>query len=60
MYTIVEVLIERDGMTKEEATEYMDQLRQSVIEGEDPEEILEELGLEPDYIMDLIDIYDFA
>lgn len=52
---IEEVLINRDGMTPEEAYQCLQELRGMIHEGEDPEEVLSsELGLEPDYIFDLI------
>ncbi len=37
-----------------EAKEIIKEMRQRVYEGEDPEEILYEIGLEPDYVFDLI------
>lgn len=54
MTTIEKILIKQDGMTATEAHETLEELRQCVVEGEDPEELLHELGLEPDYIFDLI------
>ena len=55
MNAIVKVLMERDGYTFEEAKEMVEDARQRVFEGENPEEILEyDFGLEPDYIFDLI------
>jgi TPP-dependent pyruvate/acetoin dehydrogenase alpha subunit len=54
-YSIKQVLIERDGMSPEEANELIQEARERVEEGEDPEEILyEDFGLEPDYIFDLL------
>jgi hypothetical protein len=53
--SIVEVLMSRDGMTRDEATYVLAELRGLVADGEDPEALLaDELGLEPDYIDDLI------
>ncbi len=53
--TLKEVLIRRDNMTAEDADEMIAEARERVFDGEDPEEILlEEFGLEPDYIFDLI------
>jgi hypothetical protein len=55
MTQLEKILINRDGMTANEASEYVSELRSRVFEGENPEEILfDELGLEPDYIFDLI------
>lgn len=57
MKSLKETIIERDGLTPEEADEQINDAIQRVIEGEDPEEILyEEFGLEPDYIFDLLPI----
>lgn len=53
--TLKEVLIRRDNMTTEAADEMIAEARERVFEGEDPEEILmEDFGLEPDYIFDLL------
>lgn len=55
METITQILMRRDGMSREDARELIQELRQRVLEGEDPEELLhDELGLEPDYIWELI------
>ena len=51
---IIDVLIERDNMSKQEAVEYFRNMRERIFEGEDPTELLREIGLEPDYILDLI------
>ena len=42
------------GYTKAEARAEMADMRQRIAEGEDPEEVLYEMGLEPDYVMDLL------
>lgn len=58
---IVTVLMERDGLTETEAKAQLEDLRQRIREGEDPEELLhEELGLEPDYFFDLIEGIDLV
>jgi hypothetical protein len=45
----------RDGMSEEEATELVKECREMIYEGEDSTEVLQyELGLEPDYIFDII------
>lgn len=55
MESLMQVLIRRDQMTQEEALEAIQDARDRVMEGEDPEEILhEEFGLEPDYVFDII------
>jgi hypothetical protein len=54
-YSIVAVLMERDGLSRDEAQEWIDDVREAVAAGADPEELLHyEFGLEPDYIFDLI------
>ena len=54
METVKQILIERDGNTKYEAGNLIDEMRQRVNDGENPEDILFEIGLEPDYIFDII------
>lgn len=39
---------------RDEAEEMVQQMREDVLEGADPEELLYEIGLEPDYVMDLL------
>jgi len=51
--TIV-IVLAREGYSKAEALEWIEEARQAVREGTDPEEILYEIGLEPDYIWALI------
>ena len=53
---LVRVLLERDGLSVDEAREMVEEARERVLEGEDPEEVLaEEFGLEPDYVFDLLE-----
>ena len=57
---LVNILMTRDGLSKEEATEIVDTIKERVFEyGEDPEELLlDELGLEPDHVLELVhDLY---
>ena len=55
MTTIERTLIQRDGYSRAEAREALQEARERVTNGENPEEILyEEFGLEPDFIFDLI------
>ena len=55
MSPIVDILMRRDGLSKEDAEEALFDARCRVEDGEDPEEVLlEEFGLEPDYIFELI------
>ena len=53
--SILEVLMRRDGLSKEEAQERIDEAKQMVADGDDPEEVVHyEFGLEPDYIWDIM------
>jgi hypothetical protein len=52
--SILSILVRRDGMDKQEARDFINEMRERVMEGEDPEEVLYEIGLEPDYIWELI------
>jgi hypothetical protein len=54
-YSILEVLMIRDDMSREEAQEWIDEVREEVAAGADPLEMLHyEFGLEPDYVFDLL------
>lgn len=56
--TLKEILIKRDGMTAQEADDAINEARELVLAGEDPEEVLEsEFGLEPDYVFELLDMF---
>lgn len=58
MNVVVELLMKRDGITEEEAREMIVETREEMLE--DPyvaDEILaDNLGIEPDYIMDILDL----
>lgn len=47
-------LMERDELTSDEADELIKELKDLVNDGEDPEEVLFDVGLEPDYILELL------
>lgn len=53
--SLQQIFMRRDGMTQQEATDLIEDMRQEVLTGRDPEEVLYDEGLEPDYIFDLID-----
>lgn len=54
--SLKEVLMRRDGLTEEEAEEQIEEARQAVMDGDDPEEVLADwFGLEPDYVFDLLE-----
>lgn len=55
-YSILKVLMERDGMDKAEAEDWINDVRSEVAHGADPEEMCHsEFGLEPDYIWELLE-----
>lgn len=55
MQSLQSVLMRRDDMTAQEAHDTIAHLRKRVMDGENPEELLhDELGLEPDYIFDIL------
>ena len=51
---LARIFITRDHMSQGDAAAKVEGMRSRVWEGEDPEDLLWEEGLEPDYIMDLI------
>ena len=52
--TLVEALMNQD-YTKEEALDEILHMRDRVLNyGEDPDEVLYEYGLEPDYVMEIL------
>lgn len=53
--TLKQALI-NTGMSLEDIQESIDQMVNDVLSGSDPEEVLEEYGLEPDYVIDLIEL----
>lgn len=54
MSELVEVLMAREGITLQEAEKIRLDMLQRVWSGEDPEEVLYEHGLEPDYVFDIL------
>jgi hypothetical protein len=55
--SIIPVIMRRDGLTLEEANEQLEEAREAVAAGMDPEEACSYFfGLEPDYMYDLIDL----
>ena len=51
---LAHIFMTRDHMSRSEAAAKVEEMRSLVWEGEDPEDLLWEEGLEPDHIMDLI------
>jgi len=62
MEKIIKILMERDDLTEEDAREQVEDTRQEMYEAidagclEDVEDILAGLGLEMDYIFDILDM----
>jgi len=55
MNQIIMVLMDRDGFTYDEAMDALQDARQAVLEGDDPEQVLyEHFELEPDYVHELL------
>lgn len=57
MGKITQILMERDGMTRDEANDLLRETTEMLLSSDpwDADEIMADmLGLEPDYIMDLI------
>ncbi len=52
---LLNALMSSQDLTKEEATQIIKEMRIRTFNGENPEELLYEQGLEPDYVFDLID-----
>ena len=52
--TFDEVLKRRDGYTQEEVDEARQEIQERIADGEDGFDIIDEYGLEPDYLEDLI------
>ena len=59
MNSVVKILMERDGMTEQEATDLVRKTKEVLMNSQyyDGADIItENLGLEPDYIMDILEI----
>ena len=59
MNPVVKILMERDGMTEQEATYLVKETKGELLRNDGwcaDEIILENLGLEPDYLMDILEI----
>ena len=51
---LLKILMRRDNLSKAEALDLISEMQQAVLEGENPEELLYDIGLEPDYIFDIL------
>ena len=52
--TFDEVLRDRDGYTEEEVADARKDILERIMDGEDGFDIIDEYGLEPDYLEDLL------
>lgn len=59
MNPVVKILMKRDGMTEQEATDLVKETKEELMNSrcsDGADIIMENLGLEPDYIMDILEI----
>ena len=59
MNPVVKILMERDGMEEQEATDLVRETKEELMNSrcyDGADIIMENLGLEPDYIMDILEI----
>ena len=59
MNPVVKILMERDRMTEQEATDLVRETKEELMNNQcydGVDIIMENLGLEPDYIMDILEI----
>lgn len=58
MERIINILMERDGLPREEAISLIEQTKEMILETEDISDadviLMQQLGLEPDYMADLL------
>ena len=55
MENLKQVLMRRDDLSSSEADAMINDAKEQVLEGADPEEVLrDEFGLEPDFIFDIL------
>lgn len=54
MTDLVKVLMKRDGLSHKDAEEIRHEMMMRVLDGENPEDVLEDEGLEPDYFFDIM------
>lgn len=60
MNPVVKILMERDGMTEQEAIDLVRETKEELMNSQccdGADIIMENLGLEPDYIMDILEIH---
>ena len=55
MSELKKVLMQRDELSSDEADDLIADMKQQVLDGENPDDVLYDIGLEPDYVFDLLD-----
>jgi len=55
MTELKQALITGKDMSPTEADEAIEEMQNQVLEGEEPDEVLHDNGLEPDYVFDLLE-----
>ena len=53
--TELQKILINNGYDEDEFKDVIEEMRERILEGEDADEVLYEYGLEPDYIMDIVD-----
>jgi len=51
---LIQALMQRDNISADDAQDIIDEMKEQVLAGEDPEEVLFNEGFEPDYIFDIL------
>ena len=54
MSELKQALMSGQDLSAKEADEAIEEMREQIFEGENPDDVLHDYGLEPDYIFDLI------
>lgn len=53
--TLLQALMNSQDIDESQAKQIIKEMADQVLEGADPEELLSDEGLEPDYVMDLLE-----
>jgi hypothetical protein len=53
-YDLKNYLLGRGDLTEEEVDELIEEMRDRVADGEDPEDVLYDEGIEPDFVFDIL------
>lgn len=55
---VIEILMERDGITKQEAIDLINECRDEMIESGSDDAMMNILGLEPDYVVEVLGLFE--